>query len=204
MKLNLGCGTQTPAGWINVDYAMGARFARLPLFRKLNKRMKWFNLDWDATICLHDLTKPFPWADSSADIIYSSHLLEHLTKEEGRSFLAECHRVLRRNGIIRLVVPDLRHLVKEYCDGQLKADDFVERLGVLYANRSNRLKGRLAVLYQFPHQCMYDAAGLQEVLEMFGFHVATKSAFESDIRDIREVELESRTHDAVIVEGRKC
>ena len=28
MKLNLGCGSHAPHGWVNVDYALGARFAK--------------------------------------------------------------------------------------------------------------------------------------------------------------------------------
>jgi len=30
MKLNLGCGNQVVEGWVNVDYALGARFAKIP------------------------------------------------------------------------------------------------------------------------------------------------------------------------------
>ena len=53
-----------------------------------------FNLDWSDTIYLHDLTKTFPWPDASIDVVYSSHTLEHLSKEDGHRFLAECHRVI--------------------------------------------------------------------------------------------------------------
>lgn len=42
LKLNLGGARQTPAGWVNVDYALGARIAKLPLFLTVNKRMKIF------------------------------------------------------------------------------------------------------------------------------------------------------------------
>ena len=108
MKLNLGCGSQVPAGWVNVDYALGAQFMKIPFFRAFNRKVKLFNLDWNEKIYLHDLTKKFPWTDSSIDIIYSSHTLEHFSKQDGKRFLSECHRVLRENGIIRIVVPDLR------------------------------------------------------------------------------------------------
>lgn len=117
MKLNLGCGSQVPDGWINVDYALGARFSKIPLFAAINRKLGLFNLDWNEEIYLHDLTTIFPWADSTIDVVYSSHTLEHFTREEGHNFLAECHRVLRENGIIRIVVPDLRHVVVEYLEG---------------------------------------------------------------------------------------
>lgn len=203
MKLNLGCGSQVPDEWTNVDYALGARFTKIPFFRALNKKVKLFNLDWNEKIYLHDLTKKFPWADSSINIVYSSHTLEHFSREDGRRFLSECHRVLRKDGIIRIVVPNLRHDVTEYIEGRIYADDFVEKLGVLYGNSNNTIKKRLSPFFQFPHKCMYDNSRLVEILNEIGFEVSNRVAFDSDIEDIRFVELEGRTENAVIVEGRK-
>ncbi|MBP9155083.1 MAG: methyltransferase domain-containing protein [Xanthomonadales bacterium] len=203
MKINLGCGSQIPDGWINVDYALGARLAKIPFFRVFNKKVKLFNLDWNDKIFLHDLTNKFPWDNSSIDIVYSSHTLEHFTKEDGRSFLTECHRVLRKDGIIRIVVPSLRHEVDEYIEGRIPADDFVEKLGVLGASSNNTLKNKLSPFFQFPHKCMYDNSRLTEILNEIGFEASVRNAFDSDIEDIRLVELEGRTENAVIVEGRK-
>jgi len=107
MKLNLGCGSQVVAGWTNVDWAPGARLAKLPLFKAINRKLRFFRADWHKDIVLHDLTRPFPWPEESVDVVYSSHTLEHPSKEEGLKFLKECHRVLRRGGIIRILVPDL-------------------------------------------------------------------------------------------------
>lgn len=203
MKLNLGCGSRVPDGWINVDYALGARLAKAPIFRVMNRRLGLFNLDWNERIHIHNLTKKFPWADSSIDVVYSSHTLEHFTKEDGRMFLAECHRVLRKNGIIRIVVPDLRYIVDEYIAGRIKADDFVERLDVLYGNSMSALKNRLSPFIQFPHKCMYDSSRLLKILKETGFDASNRAPFDSDIDDIRMVELEGRTENAVIVEGSK-
>jgi hypothetical protein len=137
MKLNLGCGAKVPDGWVNVDSSLGARLAKIPLFRSFNRKLKLFQLDWDEKIYLHDLTKRFPWADSSVETVYSSHTLEHFTKKDGRRFLSECHRVLCQGGIIRIVAPSLRHEVVEYLEGRTLADDFVEKLGVLYGTGNN-------------------------------------------------------------------
>jgi predicted SAM-dependent methyltransferase len=203
MKLNLGCGSQMPDGWVNVDYALGARFAKIPFFRATNRRLGLFDLDWDERIRLHDLTKTFPWEDASVEVIYSSHMLEHLPREDGRRFLEQCHRVLRVGGIIRLVVPDLRHAVGEYVEGGVPADEFLQTLGVLYEHRGGRLKRRLSPFVQFPHKCMYDCSRLLELLQEIGFQTSARGAFDSDIDDIASVELEDRTKHAVIVEGRK-
>lgn len=203
MKLNLGCGSRVPDGWINVDYALGARFMKIPLFRALNKKVRLFNLDWNEKIFLHDLTTRFPWDDSSAETVYSSHTLEHLSRDAGRRFLVECHRVLRKHGTIRIVVPDLRYVVTEYMEGRILADDFVERLGVLYEDANGVLKKRLSPFFQFPHKCMYDNSRLVSILNEIGFDASTRTAFDSDIDGIQSIELADRTEHAVIVEGRK-
>jgi len=203
MKLNLGCGSQVPDGWVNVDYAPGARLTKIPFFRAFNRKLKLFDLDWNEKIYIHDLTKAFPWANSTIDIVYSSHALEHLSREDGRMFLAECHRVLHKNGIIRIVVPDLRHDVVEYIEGRIQADDFVEKLGVLFRNSSNALKNCLSPFIQFPHKCMYDSPRLLGILSEIGFDAANRAAFESEISNIQAIELKERTENAVIVEGRK-
>ncbi len=203
MKLNLGCGSQMPDGWVNVDYALGARLAKIPFFRAANRRLGLFDMDWDERIHLHDLTKTFPWEDASVEFIYSSHMLEHLSRGDGRRFLEQCHRVLHVGGTIRLVVPDLRHTVGEYIEGRVPADEFLQALDVLYDQSGGRLRRRLSPFVKFPHKCMYDCSRLLEVLYETGFQASARQAFDSDIDDITSVELEGRTKHAIIVEGRK-
>lgn len=204
MKLNLGCGSQLPKGWVNVDYALGARLARMPLFRAVNKRLRLFRMEWDDSIQIHDLTKPFPWPNDSVDTVYSSHTLEHMSREQGQEFLRQCHRVLRPGGIIRIVVPDLSSVVKRYLGGELAAENFVEELGVLYLDSGGRVKNRLAPFIQYPHKCMYDTPALERSMTSVGFMARSCGAFDSDIDGIRDIEMESRTRDAVIVEGVKA
>jgi SAM-dependent methyltransferase len=203
MKLNLGCGAHVVDGWINVDYSPGARLSSMPFFRVMNRKLRLFELDWDDRIYLHDLTMPFPWKDATADVAYSSHTLEHLSKKQGCAFLRECYRVLKRDGIIRIIVPDLAPIVKAYCDKRLRADDMLERLGVLYGQSNNLLKTVLIPHIQFPHKCMYDTSSLLSVLSDVGFQASSRKPYESEIVDIDKIEIKGRTDDAVIVEGRK-
>ena len=203
MKLNLGCGACVVNGWTNVDYGLGARMAKVPGFRALNKRLRVFTLDWDNRIVIQDLSKQFPWDDESVNIIYSSHLLEHFPRKEGRVFVSECFRVLRRGGIARLVVPDLSYIVREYVDGRLRADELVERLGVLYGAGKTGITKRLAPFISFPHKCMYDVPALLAVLCESGFHAESRRPFDSAIEDIERIEQVGRTEHAAIVEGCK-
>ena len=202
LKLNLGCGDKTPQGWINVDYALGAKLAKLPLFPSLNKKIGLFNLKWSADIYIHDLTTKLPWNDGQATYIYSSHTLEHMTKEDGLFFLRECYRVLGYKGVIRIIVPDLKNIVEDYLHGNIRADFFLDRLGVLYGHKS-RLKQRLAPFIQSPHKCMYDRETLLTAMREIGFRCEVEKAFSSRIQGIEKVEVEDRTKNAVIVEGEK-
>ena len=89
--LNLGCGNWYSKDWINVDFISD------------NEYVQQF-----------DLTNGIPFSDNSFEVIYHSHVLEHFNKEYALSFLRECYRVLTPTGIIRVVVPDLEGIVKEY------------------------------------------------------------------------------------------
>ena len=202
VRLNLGCGSTVPKGWVNVDYALGARLSRLPLFRSLNRKIKFFNLDWDDEIFIHNLTKKFPWEDNSIDAIYSSHALEHFTKEQGLFLFREAYRVLKPGSVIRFVLPDFRYYVDEYMKGNLAADDFLKTIGVLYRHR-HPLKDKLAPFFMFPHKCMYDTPSLIKAMRGVGFKAAERLPFESDIADIEQIELPGRVKNAVIVEGVK-
>ena len=153
---------------------------------------------------MHDLRKKFPWEDNSVDVVYSSHTLEHLSKSEGQHFLTECHRVLKPNGIIRIIVPDLRAIANKYMQGEIAADEMLDELYVSYESPNDgALKQKLAPFIRFPHKCMYDTPTLLRIMSEIGFEVASKHAFESEIDDVRLIEHSDRTDEAVIVEGKK-
>ncbi len=205
VKVNLGSGSVVIEEWINVDYSLGSRLSKVPFFPAINKKFKFFNIDWSEDIFLHDLRKKFPWEDETIDIIYSSHTLEHLNKPDGLNFLKECYRVLKSDGVIRIVVPDLKSVVSDYLNGSIAADDFVDVLGVIEERHdlTNPIKKGLAYLTNFPHRCMYDTETLIRKMSEIGFKVFSKNPFESAIPNIDAIELKDRTENAVIVEGGK-
>lgn len=78
---------------------------------------KWTNVDFTSTgegVIAHNLRQGIPFATQSVDVVYHSHLLEHLPKNEAPAFLQECFRVLLPGGILRVVVPDLEQIVRLY------------------------------------------------------------------------------------------
>ncbi len=198
-KLNLGCGGQTPEGWINVDYAWGAKIAKVPIINRFGLT----NLKWDKKIKLYNLQKKFPWESDSIDVIYSSHTLEHFTRKDGFRFLKECHRVLKNGGIIRILVPDLKAFTLEYINGKMRADLFIENLLVLYPESKNFINKIFIPFISSPHKCMYDTQTLIDILESIGFKAMEKKGFDSLITDIKSIELPTRIESSVIVEGIK-
>lgn len=98
-RLNLGCGSQVHPQWTNVDI-----MPRHP------------------GVINHDLNKRLPFADASFEVVYHSHVLEHLTKEQGKAFVEECYRVLKPGGILRVVVPDLETIARLYLENLDKAE----------------------------------------------------------------------------------
>ncbi|MDJ0661020.1 MAG: glycosyltransferase [Crocosphaera sp.] len=89
--LNLGCGSHFHPDWTNVDF-----------------------VSTQEGVMSHDLRQGIPFEDASFDVVYHSHVLEHFTQGEAERFLEECHRVLRPNGLIRVVVPNLESLARLY------------------------------------------------------------------------------------------
>ncbi|WP_413432513.1 class I SAM-dependent methyltransferase [Crateriforma spongiae] len=96
--LNVGCGRCIHPDWTNIDMVAHA-----------------------PSVIEHDLRRGLPFSDDSFDGIYSSHVLEHLTPASADAMLAECRRVLRPGGVLRIVVPDLEGITREYLHALEKA-----------------------------------------------------------------------------------
>jgi predicted SAM-dependent methyltransferase len=75
----------------------------------------WHTLDLvNADIC-HDLEIfPYPIQSDAYDIIYMSHVLEHIRWTETEKVLSELYRILRYEGSLELWVPDADKLIKGY------------------------------------------------------------------------------------------
>src|SRR5690606_10146239 len=64
-----------------------------------------------------DLRKGLPLPDETADFVYSSHFLEHITYPHASKLIKECHRVLKHGGWLRIACPDLRLIANKYVEG---------------------------------------------------------------------------------------
>jgi len=89
--LNVGCGSRFHPEWINIDL-----------------------VSTDKSVRAYDLRQGIPFPDSSFDFVYHSHVLEHIEKSRASDFVFECVRVLKPGGILRVVLPDLERIAREY------------------------------------------------------------------------------------------
>lgn len=81
------------------------------------KNKSWINLDIiskDKYVKKINLLKKLPFNNETVDAIYCAHFLEHIPVHKVKDFLKECFRILKKNGVLRLVLPDFESLTKEY------------------------------------------------------------------------------------------
>ena len=121
--------------------------------------------------------RKLPFPDNNFDYIIASHFLEHLTAEEGLVFLQECHRVLKRDGIIRLAVPDAELLTKKYLAKELGYFDEINP----ECEKAVTPLGKLQALLWGGHKTVYDAWTLSYALQKAGFK-PTRQAFNKSSR----------------------
>jgi predicted SAM-dependent methyltransferase len=57
---------------------------------------------------------PLPLADNSYDLVYLSHLLEHIPWFQTVAFLKELYRITAPDGVIEVWVPDFTKIVQAY------------------------------------------------------------------------------------------
>jgi FkbM family methyltransferase len=151
LRLNIGAGPRAFSDWVTID--RDSAFVGNPL--NVGK-------------------EPLPYPDESVEAIYCSHMLDHLDLREGRFFLAECRRVIKPGGRIRLSVCDLAVFIRRYNEGTIgelaegqEAFDEVEAPGLKFGIVAC---GALADRdWYVGHRQLYDAEGLIEVMLRAGF-----------------------------------
>jgi predicted SAM-dependent methyltransferase len=210
-RVNIGCGPSPTAGWLNLDNSLSVAFGRLP--RQLTEMLERLGALGPGQAEVVRVAREvgvkragatsIPLRDASAEAIYSSHMLEHLDREDARMFLSECHRVLRPGGWLRLVVPDIAKYVNEYAtDGD--ADNLVANLRLAQPRASGfRRVVEVAVGFR-GHRWMYDATSLSRLVSESGFielHILDPG--ETHIPDPGALDLRERADDSVYLEAQR-
>lgn len=199
VRLNLGCGLAVAPGWINVDGSLNALIAGLPrrlhgLAYRLTGANRYYTRDeycrllGDHVFVHHDLAYGIPFADGSADFVYSSHFLEHLYRADAQRLLQESFRVLKPGGTIRVSVPDLEYAVSLYHAGKRR-----EMLGNYFFVEDDDS-------HYARHKYMYDFTLLSEALAEAGFREIRRCAYrQGGTPDLEQ--LDNRPDESLFVEA---
>jgi SAM-dependent methyltransferase len=143
-----------------------------------------------------------PCAAGSVEVVYSSHMIEHLDRCEARAFLGEVRRVLRPGGVVRIAAPDLSLLIGDYV-ATGDADGFVAGLH-MGLDRPAGLRGwaKWAVVGPRHHLWMYDGESLSRLMRETGFaDVAVLPPGSTRIVEPGQLDLRERAAESVYVEA---
>ena len=154
-RINLGSGPDHKSGWINVDNGVDDHiwdkrgFAENPTYE----------VKADALEYLASLDP------GSVDEIYAGHFLEHFEyglddwqESEAHTLLSLCHQALKTGGIVGIVVPDMKEVLRHYFFDGRDLDDLCA--GFIYSN-----------IQPSRHKWCWDLATLRRALERAGFTV---------------------------------
>ncbi len=142
MKLHLGCGTKKLEGWVNIDSVPECR-----------------------PDLVHDITRPLPYADQTADELLAEDLLEHFDKYIRYLVFYEWTRVLKVGGKITLQVPDFKTILLRYF--KFGYDNFVD-----FIFGENLWESRIYIGHFGNHKWGYSQKTLKEFVSVFGIETA--------------------------------
>jgi predicted SAM-dependent methyltransferase len=161
-----------------------------------------------------DATRPFPLPDASFSLVFSEHMIEHVPVAGARRMLAECHRVLRPGGRIRLATPDLARVVRIHAAADAATKDYLR-----WAVAHNRLPADLpadavvinSLFHDHGHQFLYDEPTLAGLLCASGFgEVRRYAPGESDQPELSGLEMHhhvigpaANNFETLVLEARK-
>jgi SAM-dependent methyltransferase len=170
MNLHYGCGLSPGKSWLNVDASPTLRLQRLPVvgfvFRRVLKPV------FPREIQYGDIVRGLNLQPESCDVIFCSHVLEHLALEDCRRALANTFKYLRPGGTFRAVLPSLETHIRDYIENPAPeaALKFMRFSNLGWEKRGSGLKARLRDAFgNTRHLWMWDFKAMKTELEKVGF-----------------------------------
>jgi len=174
--LNIGCGKNVGLGedWLNIDG---------------------FNPKADL---LCDAARKLPFADNRFEGVFSEHVFEHFTPGQAKTFLGECQRILKPDGVIRIIVPD----------GELYVKQFHADRKWMIESRWNRFRTPMEVMNEvfrqgYEHQYTYDYETLALHLQDAGYADIRRESLKAGAIPELLIEQDWRDFESLYVEARK-
>lgn len=137
--IHLGCGEINAKGFVNIDMRS---YSHVHYLQQVE----------DLSIFL----------DEYADLIYASHVLEHISHNNIQRILKEWFRVLKKDGVLRISIPDLDKIIEIYF---AEGKDIRSIIGPLMGGQDH--------IYNF-HKSVFNEEYLKEILLLVGFRDVRK------------------------------
>jgi len=195
--LNIASSSKILDGYMNFDNHIALNLLGFYSFLKWSVpgKYKFFFEEYiqarqKGTIIRHNCKKRLPLPDESADHILCSHFLEHIYPCEAEAVLRDFYRVLKKNGTIHIIVPNLEYLIKCYHENKKKkivsaADEFVKST-LLAMEKKTSLKFRMLEMhggFGLQHHWIYDCSSMAVRIRDAGFEILEKN--ETPSKDYR-------------------
>lgn len=197
-KLVLGCGREPKKGWVNSD--IYNKEARIKFFEEKTKEGYEF--------VEVDTTKKFPFEDGEFDFVYSEHMLEHLHEKDGLNCLKECLRVLKDDGVIRTVAPNLEFFQRlPGNDKHPFVEAYAKKIYKRIPNRGDAERIAHRTLNEQGHHWVPNIEMLVKQHQKAGFrNVEQVSYGKSEYADLNGIDLDDgvRVYESIVVEGVKA
>jgi hypothetical protein len=171
-----GCGFSVGEGWLNFDASPTLRIERrIPLFGNMISAAISGNRDrFPASVIYGDIRNGPLVPAGTADGVYASHVLEHLSLCDFRRALVNTYEMLSDQGVFRLIVPDLFERARKYVSfAEKKADAAEEFMRSLMLGKEHRPRSILGILRDIlgnsSHLWMWDETSITCELKRVGF-----------------------------------
>lgn len=133
IKLHLGCGSKKIDNFINIDVRYQPNVDKIENIKLLRS-----------------------FKNDSVDLIYASHVLEHFSRWDYMNVLERWYEVLKKDGILRLAVPDFEQICLYYLENKNLRDV----CGLIYGGQDYE---------QNFHYWCWDFEHLEKDLKKIGF-----------------------------------
>jgi len=172
-KIHIGCGKDILEGWENYDVSQRG----------------------DDSVKILDMRDSLPFKNNEIDYIYSNHALEHITHAEAYEFLKECYRVLKLDGVLRIIIPcidraynNMDDRYRKYLEDDGKPED--KTYGQFTVER---------ISFDFGHKAIYTDKLLFTLLQIIGFEVK-----ECEFERSGHRELDNLTSPHTVLKNESC
>ncbi len=180
--INIGSGPHAAPGWVGIDGSWQAWLSRRPALARIASWLTGRAVGgWPREVMYRDVRRGLGYGSASVAVVFSSHCVEHLYRDEALALLCEVHRVLKAGGVCRIVVPDVAAVVGWYLEhragrpaggGKASSDLLLEMLSLRPQGAPRRTgllgwyRGRTDLDL---HKWMYDGDGLIALFREAGF-----------------------------------